>query len=469
VRREWLLVACLIVGCEQPPPPPGTVVFETFPPGAKVYRHFGGSGVKGLHNTGTAIADRAYIGLSDAPIPFDLGAYSGRRIDLTVDYELEGHVTVTENVGQDLLKYRRWPRTGVTNLPPVGLFVTLRDFVVGHRFWLLGLGALLALSGAAAWRWRRRATRVQTELAELALLQTTYDASDPYLNKEVGRYLLTQRLGSGGMAVVYKGLPAGQRHQAREAVAIKVIAPSAEDAEFIPRFQREVRLCQKLSHPNIVRLIEWSTGEPMYLALELIEGGTLRDRMGSEPMEIPETIDFLYAMVAAVAYAHSLGVIHRDLKPENVMLTRRGQIKVMDFGLARNVEVSQQLTVSGAALGTPSYMAPEQINGETLPSADQYALGIIAFEMLTGRRPFEGDVMTILFKHMSSDAPPIAEFRPGLPVGLQTLVMRMIARKPDQRFASLTAVSLELEKLYPRLAEWRMQSHDPFRAEVFEN
>jgi serine/threonine protein kinase len=201
--------------------------------------------------------------------------------------------------------------------------------------------------------------------------------------------------------------------------------------------------------------------------MEVLEGGTLRERMVNGALPVETVVPWLDQILAAVVHAHAHGIVHRDLKPENVMLTSKGQLKVTDFGLARSVEVSRKLTDTGLAMGTPSYMAPEQIFGKTAPSADQYAIGIIAYELLAGQRPFEGEPMYVMFKHAHEDAPPLSELRPEVPHDLESLVMRMVRRDPAERFPDLQHARDRLRELYPDLCRLE-QSRDPFPQGTFE-
>lgn len=264
--------------------------------------------------------------------------------------------------------------------------------------------------------------------------------------KVLGRYRLLERIGMGGMATVYKALPAGAR-DASEVVAIKVMRRELlQDPEAAHRFNRETALTSTLDHPNIVRVTDSGEQEGLsYLALEWMQGGTLRQRMNNEPIALPDIWDVLSPLCSAVHYAHTRGIIHRDLKPENIMVTEKGILKVTDFGLARGGE-ADRITATGAALGTPAYMPPEQIQGGPLtPAMDQYALGIIAYELLTGRLPFqEADPLQQIFKTMMEDAPPPGRFR-QLPAAVDGVLLRMLAKDPAERYPTVEAAALELK------------------------
>ncbi|MCW5872650.1 MAG: serine/threonine protein kinase, partial [Candidatus Eremiobacteraeota bacterium] len=200
---------------------------------------------------------------------------------------------------------------------------------------------------------------------------------------------------------------------------------------------REVSAYQKLAHPNIVRVVSWremdASGDPPYIILELVPGRTLPQ----EGMSWPEARPLLEQIFSAVAFAHRHGVVHRDLKPDNIMV-HQGRVKVMDFGLARNHDASQ-LTASGTVLGTPAYMAPEQLSqGSSAPAVDQYALGAVAYRLLSGRLPHEADdVMALFARVLSADPVPLDHYQPDLPPQVVAVVMRMLAHNQEHRFESV--------------------------------
>src|SRR3981081_3441772 len=203
----------------------------------------------------------------------------------------------------------------------------------------------------------------------------------------LGPYRILERIGRGGMATVYKAHhPALDRY-----VAIKVLPEFfAEDEEYRERFQHEARSIARLKHPNILDVFDFGQdGGVTYLVLELIDGGTLADRMGG-PMDLQEVVAILRPLASALVHAPSVGVLHRDIKPTNILIHRDGTPVLADFGLATMASL-RKLTASGIVLGTPEYMSPEQVLGEPIgPASDLYSLGIVVYEMLTGRGAFEG-------------------------------------------------------------------------------
>jgi len=273
-------------------------------------------------------------------------------------------------------------------------------------------------------------------------------ASDPLLERlrvaTVGLYDVAGEIGRGGMAAVYiaTDLRLGRK------VAIKVMEPRLN---FTPgmaeRFLQEARIAAQLQHHNIIVVHEvQQDGELIFFVMRVVEGGSLDEicrRLAQQQRKLP--IDqaqwILWQSARALAYAHSEGIIHRDVKPANILVSTKGEVVVTDFGIARAVD-TEGLTKSGMAIGTPTYMSPEQFVGQDPLSgaSDQYALGIAAFEMLTGAPPFTGDLYRIIAAHGATPAPDIRERRPDCPDALADAVMRMLAKSPGDRWPSLDAV-----------------------------
>ena len=239
------------------------------------------------------------------------------------------------------------------------------------------------------------------------------------------------------MAKVYRAVPEDSM-DVTQAVAIKVMNQElARDPELVRRFEREKRIYEALHHPNIVKVL--SSGvfqQQFYLAMELVRGSTLRDYVLPGGLAPKKVLQLLTPVFEAVGYANTRGIVHRDLKPENIMITDQGQIKVMDFGLARGSNFSQ-VTATGSVLGTPGYMAPEQIEGELDIHSDQYALGVMLYEMLTGELPFYDDnPVTIIISHLTKPVPSLAAKKPEL-ARVAPVVERMLAKKPLERYRDL--------------------------------
>lgn len=266
---------------------------------------------------------------------------------------------------------------------------------------------------------------------------------DLLVGKKLGRYLIQERLGSGGMATVYRAVPASDLEG--QAVAIKVIRPDRVNEEQQVRFQREIKLSMQLNHPNVLSIIAWGQEEGMtFLVMELVEGLPLSRYIPAGGMSLEDGLPFIAGIMEGLAYAHSLGIVHRDVKPENIMISNEGRVKVMDFGLARSQDV-RTLTMMGNAMGTPEYMAPEQIvrgpdrSGLT-DKTDQYALGCVIFEILTGRRPFvwdNDDPVRLITMHLTAAPPAITSLRPDLPIAVEEVINRMLAKEPEERYPSI--------------------------------
>jgi len=248
------------------------------------------------------------------------------------------------------------------------------------------------------------------------------------------RYEIQQVLGEGGMAKVFLGT---DRVLSRT-VAVKVLAPQyAEDQQFVARFRREAQAAAALNHPNIVSVFDTgSNGNVHYIVMEYVEGKTLQETLREESRLTPErSIEIGEAVARALSAAHAKGLVHRDIKPGNIMITREGQVKVMDFGIAR-ATTSDTVTQTAAVLGTAAYLSPEQAQGETVDHrSDIYSLGVVLYEMLTGRQPFTGESpVSIAYRHVTEDPVPPSRLNPDVPEALDAIVMKAMAKSPDDRY-----------------------------------
>jgi serine/threonine-protein kinase len=262
------------------------------------------------------------------------------------------------------------------------------------------------------------------------------------------RYVISGVLGRGGMATVYR---ARHRNLDRE-VALKILDPRRELSSGI-RFEREARNAARLDHPGIVRVTDYGTAVDgrRFIAMDLLEGPTLGEVIIDRgPFEIGRATWVASELLKALAHAHDCGVLHRDIKPANVMFTERNEIVLIDFGLS-HLEDDAPLTALGTCVGSPSYLSPERLLGEDYDErADLYAVGIILYEMLAGRRPYIGaDPMDIAARHIQEAPPPLRGFRADVSADLADIVHRAIAKDPEQRFGSAREMLVALE-LAPR-------------------
>ena len=254
------------------------------------------------------------------------------------------------------------------------------------------------------------------------------------------RYRVRGILGYGGMAGVYL---ADEPRLGRQ-VAIKVMAPSLMvDPSMVERFRQEARTIAQLDHPNIVTVYEVDDREGLhYFTMTFVAGRTLGQVLADPTMRIPiaSVAAILYQVGDALAYAHERGVVHRDVKPGNVLLDQRGNAMVTDFGIAKIADADSGLTRTGILVGTPAYMSPEQCTSERVTGAsDQYSLGAVIYQMLTGRPPFEGATLAVLQAHVTAPPTPIHELRPDCPEELAAAVERMLLKRPEDRWPTMSA------------------------------
>lgn len=266
----------------------------------------------------------------------------------------------------------------------------------------------------------------------------------------LGKYRVLEALGRGGMAQVYRAY----HPQLDRYVAVKVLRSDlVEQDEFLGRFRREAHAVSGLRHPAIVQVFDFDVQDDIYyMVMELLEGDTLRARLNQyrvkgERMPLPEILRVLKDVLGGLQYAHSEGVIHRDIKPANIMLTKRGQAVLTDFGIAQIVGATQY-TVSGALMGTLNYMAPEQgLKGACDARSDIYSLGIVFYEMLTGYTPFDADTpLAILLKHLNDPLPLPSQVDPTLPAALEHIVLKALAKEPSDRFQDAGDMLAAIEK-----------------------
>src|SRR5713226_196381 len=260
-----------------------------------------------------------------------------------------------------------------------------------------------------------------------------------------GRYRILRKLGTGGMANVYlaEDEVLGRR------VAIKILNDRhAGDDQFVERFRREAKNAASLSHPNIVSIYDRGEAEgTYYIAMEYLDGRSLKELIVARgPAPIHLAVDYARQILAAIRFAHRHGIVHRDIKPHNVLVDGEGRLKVTDFGIAR--AGASQMTEAGSIIGTAQYLSPEQARGTAVDQrSDLYSLGVVLYELLTGTLPFNGDTpVEIAMKHLSTIPEPPSERKPDVPRDLDLIVMRALAKDPDDRYESAEEMDADLER-----------------------
>jgi len=267
-----------------------------------------------------------------------------------------------------------------------------------------------------------------------------------------GRYRILRKLGSGGMANVYLA----EDEELGRRVAIKILNDRhASDDSFVERFRREAKNAAGLSHPNIVSVYDRGEAEgTYYIAMEYLEGRSLKDRIISEgPLPIAQAIEVARQILRAVGFAHRRGIVHRDIKPHNVLLAQEGagdgepRFKVTDFGISRTA--ASQMTEAGSIVGTAQYLSPEQARGAPVDQrSDIYSVGIVLYELLTGKLPFTGETpLEIAMKHLSEVPTAPSELRPDIPADLDMVVLRALAKDPEDRYQSADEMERELARV----------------------
>ena len=267
--------------------------------------------------------------------------------------------------------------------------------------------------------------------------------------KQFGHYQIVAPLGEGGMAAVYKAYqPSMERY-----VAIKVLPRHmSASEEFVSRFKREAKMLAQLQHPHILSVFDYgeADGYP-YIVMPFVQSGTLADLVQKRRLSLSEIRRVMSQIGEALSYAHGHGMIHRDIKPSNILIDERGNCLLTDFGLARMAEASIKITTSGAILGTPAYMSPEQGAGSNIDQrSDIYSLGVILYEMVTGRVPYTAETpIAIVFKHIQDPLPSARKLNPDLPEPVELVLLKVLAKNPDDRYQTAEDFVQAIQKALP--------------------
>ena len=262
-----------------------------------------------------------------------------------------------------------------------------------------------------------------------------------FIGQQIGQYQVISLLGRGGMATVYR---ARQPSMGRE-VALKAIkAEFMGETEFMDRFQQEVKTVAALGHPHILKVFDYGevNGSP-YLVMELLNGGSLADLLRNGPPPRPIAIRMADQIGSALDYAHRRGIVHRDLKPQNVLLDEDRNAFLTDFGIAKLLNQTKRMTSTGTIMGTPAYMSPEQWQGKAIDSrSDVYAFGIMLFELVAGRVPFDSDTpFALMHKHVNEPPPLLSDSTTGVSPAVDAVITRALAKDPANRFATAGELS----------------------------
>lgn len=272
---------------------------------------------------------------------------------------------------------------------------------------------------------------------------------DAMIGQTFGPYKITEKIGEGGMAVVYKGY----QQSLNRYVAIKVLRTElAQERDFVERFRREALAVAELSHPNILHVYDAGYAQGVYyIVMAYVDGGSLKELIAQGPMEIDYAIAIASQIADALHHAHQRGLIHRDVKPNNILMSRDGRPLLTDFGIAKALYESTGLTRTGTSIGTPEYMAPEQIQGQKVDGrTDLYALGIVLYEMLVGWVPFSAHTpVAALYKQVNEPPPPLRQANINIPDWVESVVLKALAKSPQDRYQQASDFAEALRQRRP--------------------
>ncbi len=407
MRKALLLALLCLPWCQGSKAETFPFRVETFPPGASLHDQFGG-----------------YLGKSGEDFVLQWDRANG-PLQLTI--LLPRHETSTSTLTVRDLQKGRYPERERLRLQADSFQTAFFDVLRYEP--TTPLGVLFAL-GILGWLGR-------------FLLRRASSVASPFGGHLIGEYRVVEQIGQGGMSEVYRAHREGG--SLLEPIAVKVMhLELADSEEASERFRREVRANLAVKHPNLPLLIDWGEQEDgrLYLVMELLEGESLKERLKRERV-LPDQVvaEILGGVSAALEHLHQLGFVHRDVKPSNVFCLTRGGIKLTDMGIVQDQALAP-LTRTGMVVGTPHYMAPEQIAGAASAFSDQYSMGVMAFEMLAGRRPFvSNDAQELLRQQVAESPPDIADFRPNASRVLREALQRVLCKNPKGRYPDIEAAA----------------------------
>jgi serine/threonine protein kinase len=267
------------------------------------------------------------------------------------------------------------------------------------------------------------------------------------VGQRFGGYEILEELGSGGMGKVYRA----RNVTLERTVALKMLAPFfSADQAFVQRFLKEARSAARLNHPNIVQIYDFgSVNGIYYLAMEYVKGESLRGYLKRGRLNERDAVAVIREAVRPLSVAHAEGIVHRDIKPDNIMLTTKGELKIVDLGIAKRLDEDQDLTQTGQAVGTPQYISPEQVKGLRVDArADIYSLGATFYHLLTGRPPYKGtSAAMVMTMHLTEPLPDPRAFEPSLSEGVCRILRKMLAKEREERYSDVAALDLDLYRL----------------------
>jgi predicted Ser/Thr protein kinase len=312
-----------------------------------------------------------------------------------------------------------------------------------QNWWKAAIPLVFLIGLGVAWK---RKPGLDREAA-LSALQDEILERGPLTMHTLGSHRLLEPINEGGMAVVYRAVPEDTLDPA-EALAVKVLKRiHGDDASYVKRWKREAQITSGLKHPNLVQV--HGAGEDdgvQYIAMELLEGTSLGSLVRPGGIPWRDAVGYVLPVLSALEVVHASDVIHRDINPENIVLTQDNEVRVIDFGIARGEEFTRA-TKTGVVMGTVEYLAPEQLTGQLDPATDQYAVGVVLYELLLGQPPFLGEQMDVIMAHIGRQPPGLRDANSELPEELETVILRMLSKNPKERFANVVEASQALEDL----------------------